>query len=78
MSETMKREEGTTIRACANCRNFEVLGEGYEIGRIEDTRYLESRCTALGWSVREHYLFPVNESRELRAQKPCPFWEPFL
>lgn len=64
-----------SIRTCANCRRFEALGEGCEIGRIEDTRFLTSTCNKLGWKVKEHYLFPAPEAPELRASRRRPFWE---
>ena len=64
------------IRTCANCGHFSVLDEGYEIGRIEDTRFMVSHCDALGWRVKEHYLFTGSTQTvlEIKPEKPCAHW----
>ncbi len=73
--KTVKRE--IKIKTCANCRWFEVLEEGFEIGRIEDLRYIRSRCVVLKWEVKEHYLFTVPASGdEIKRPKECEHWAP--
>ena len=68
-----------SIRTCGNCAHFRIHDEGYEIGRIEDTKYMESGCDVLGWRVKEHYLFTseLQPAPEIRRQKDCPHWTYF-
>jgi len=65
------------IRTCANCAHFEIVEEGYEIGKIEDLKYMKSRCRALGWEVKEHYAFESGAGavREIRTPPQCPRWK---
>lgn len=82
--KSVKKKQGGVpeprIRTCGNCRHFEILDEGYEIGRIEDTKFMESRCHILGWSVKEHYNFTstMEKVREIKRPKDCGHWEYFL
>lgn len=62
------------IKVCANCRHFDVLGEGYDIARIENLRYMVSSCGRLGWKVKENYLFRVQTELNGGGGQ-CPFWE---
>ena len=47
---TKIRDEDPKIRSCCNCLHFNVVEEGYEIGRIEDTRFMTSSCDVFGWN----------------------------
>lgn len=67
----------SVIKACANCKHFEMLKHGYEFENIMDTAYLISRCRKKGWQAKEYYLSAPQPTEGLSADDllNCEFWE---
>lgn len=63
------------IETCATCRHLKIVEEGFEVEGLLDTAYLKSRCEVLGWEVKEHYLLPDPQQKEIRGAQECPYWE---
>ena len=74
------RRKVKTIRLCVNCRHLHVISEGQEIEGLEETAYLETRCSVFGHSTKELYQFPGEMGPLVLdgcGSTTCPFWEPW-
>lgn len=66
------------IKSCANCRNFDLLEQGYDFPNILDTEYCVFRCKVADKQKKESFLMKTASVLVLQKEDPnkvCPFWE---